>query len=400
LRKLAVVAAVLAVLGVAGVLSFGPLVDFVVRARARSLGIAIESAKIDVGLGWVRLRDARFGLVGVRGVRGQLQRATVELAWLTPRRVEARGVSVALECTPSDLALDLGEWAKDHPEAFRAQALAVNVDIGWRDGPGGKPWLAIAGASVMPGAGGGGRLVAESASVAGARVGKVGVAWNGDSAAVSLGFGKDDLARAPVRLEVRHAARPITARVTLAPTPIGELAAPLGVALPLRGMSAEGSADLVLSPKGMRGPIEGSVRMVLHGYVPPHPAELDGIVFGDRTSFETKVRVAEDRKSVVLSGTSIAAGAFKLSGSGSIERRETFALVALTLGGAIPCAALARSAATAHLGNVVGGLVGDVSSRTLGGVVNVGVQVNADTRNLPTAQVKHSVAIGCRVMGL
>jgi hypothetical protein len=140
--------------------------------------------------------------------------------------------------------------------------------------------------------------------------------------------------------------------------------------------------------------------MVLRGWVPPHPKELGGIVFGDRTSFASSFRVTEDRKTVTLTGASLTAGAFKLTGTGTIDRSQDYAIVKMDMAGSIPCVDIARSAAGAHLGSAAGAFAGDAAKILMEGSVGVSVKVEADTRDIAHPKIVQGVGVGCGLKGL
>ncbi len=141
--------------------------------------------------------------------------------------------------------------------------------------------------------------------------------------------------------------------------------------------------------------IEGTASFTLTGWVPPHPRELGGIVFGDRTSFATKLSVSEDHRKVTLSETALSAGALKLKGGGTVERRDTYALSALDLKGSLACADVARSAVASSWGDLAGQLAGGVARLAVDGSVGIKVHVEADTRDLKAAKLTHEVGVGC-----
>lgn len=378
---------------VAGLLAAKPLARSAVVKGARGLGVEVNPKYVDVGWGWVRLRETDLALEGVPGLRATIERATVDLDGLTPVRVEARGVSVSMTGSAADFVVNLGSWAKRHPDAVKFPLVADSVSAVWRENASEDPWLTVGGALVAP-LPGGSRLTAELATVLGVSVGPVGAMWAADNAAVTFGFGNPDPATALVRMDVDRATG--TAKVSLRPVKLSALAQPLGVRLPIDGnVVVEGSATLSLDPPKGTTEVEGTLQAKLRGYVPPHPRELDGIVFGDVTTFETAFRISGDRKTVHLAKSRVAAGAFVLNGTGTTERAEDHAKIAMNMAGDIPCTSLAKSAAVSRLGGALGQLLGDAAKRTLAGAVRVGVKIEADSRKLDEAKVTHDVSIGC-----
>jgi hypothetical protein len=210
-----------------------------------------------------------------------------------------------------------------------------------------------------------------------------------------MGFGTPDFKSAPISLAVAYAATPPTATITLVPTDLARLAGPLGIPLPVSGVTASGRVDLVFRKGLETGPISGRLDARLDGFVPPHPVELDGFLFGNTTTFSTGLEVSADRRFIDLKNSRVRAGAFDLSGSGRIERRDAYAVIGMNLTGYLPCAAVAQSAAAAHVGTFLAEIVGTAARHVVEGSVSVRVRISADSRNLGAANVERTVGVGC-----
>jgi hypothetical protein len=257
-----------------------------------------------------------------------------------------------------------------------------------------QAWLVVEGGSLTHSATGE-SFTATKAIVSGVDVGSVGASWTSQAAAVTMGFGTPDFKSAPLSLSVAYAAAPPTATIALVPTDISRLAGPLGIPLPVSGVTASGRVDLVFRKGLETGPISGRLEARLDGFVPPHPVELDGFLFGNTTTFSTGLEVSPDRRFVDLKGSRVRAGAFDLSGSGRIERRDTYAAIGMNLAGYLPCAAVAQSAAAAHVGTFLAEIVGTAARRIVDGSVSVRVKISADSRNLGAANVERTIGVGC-----
>jgi hypothetical protein len=186
--------------------------------------------------------------------------------------------------------------------------------------------------------------------------------------------------------------------VVLRQTALRKISLSLGVELPMGAdVWVEGSAELWLGKHGFSDEIQGVAEIRLRGYVPPHPRELDGIVFGDTTVFETSFRMTAERRQVVLEKSRLVAGAFMLQGGGLIDRKGDHAQITMSMSGDIACTALVKSAVMSRLGKGWAGLVADAARRALAGSVRVAVKVSADSRKLTEAKVHHDVGFGCTV---
>jgi len=146
-------------------------------------------------------------------------------------------------------------------------------------------------------------------------------------------------------------------------------------------------------------PTNGHAHLELKGYVPPHPVELDGFVFGDVTMLDTDLRFASNLDEIALENTSVTAGRFVLKGGGNVAREGVAARVKLDLRGTLPCDSLASAAAESRLGKLLGRAAGKKAGiaalHLVGGSVGVRVQVDATTADLAGAKLERSIGVGC-----
>ncbi len=384
--------------GVAAWILLSPVSREIALREARERGLELDCETIDVRLGRAELGTCRFTLVGVTVVRGTIRSATAKLDGMHPTSIEAEDVDVRIHGAAPDVAVQLARWSQAHPRAFRTPTTAKGVAVQWSAAEGGIPWLVVTEGTVAP-VPKGGAFIAQSATVADVKVGKVGATWHADgdqkTGSVALGFGTDELAKAPVTVQLNHGAAPPTAEVTLRPTLASKLALPLGVALPIDAVTLSGSASLVFEGASAEGPVRGNLQVLAKGFIPPHPPELDGIVFGDTTTFRSRFEIDPSRTLVTLTETTVTAGAFKLAGGGKLARKADHTSVSLALRGSIPCTALAQSAAVSRLGTFVGRIVGAAARQAMQGSVGVTVKITADTRDLASAKIDQSIGIGC-----
>ncbi|WP_437719758.1 hypothetical protein [Sorangium sp. So ce861] len=420
-RRRALIAALVAVAAVAAavaaLLVLGPpALRRHIVAEARARGVALDPGAIDVGLGAVRLRGARFSLLGVRGLSGTVARATIALRGLSPAGIAADGVE--LTAVGIDALEGLPAWVAQHgPRAASLPLTTGRVRLGLRDRDGGPEVLALAEASLVrraagavqgaaappPGAPGleAGVLKQARVLVAGKEVARTDVAWSIGAASISLGFGGEDAASAPLRAELRPRPSP-SASIELAPTQLAAVGALLGVDVGASTMVVSGTLELRPAAGADRtalseAPLEGPIALTVKGFTLPHPRELDGLLFGDTTTVKAEAHIPGDRRRIALSGVEVAAGALKLKGAGTIQRDGADAAIGMDLSGSIPCSLLAGSAAMAHLTGTVGLLARDLVSRTLAGSVAVQVRVDARASRLTAARVNPSAILRCKL---
>ena len=380
--------------GIAGYFRLPAYAKQTAEARALEQGVELHAEAADVGFGWVRLRGVTFSPVGVTGVRGTSDRVTVELNGLTPTRVTTRSAALEIEGPVSAVVGQLDAWSKRFPAAARPPLAADGIALAWREAAGATPWLDVADASAQTDAGAG-TFYAPKSTLFGVSAGELALTWAAGRNDVLVGLGNRDPNQAPLRLEATSGT-PLKGRLHIARTPLPSLGALLGVAINEPDVSAEATLGLTLSPGAPLDLIEGHADVALHGYVPPHPRELQGIVYGKTTKLGTNFRVAADRRSAALTNTTLQAGGLSLRGAGSIERHDPGARAKLDMRGQVPCGALARSAVTANLGdNLLGDIVGGLAGATLRGALTVNVHIEADTKDLDRARVTPVVSGDC-----
>jgi hypothetical protein len=384
--------------GIALWVALPALIEREVARHARDQGVALSFGSLDFGWNWAELKQVKVTLLGVDGITLAIDRLDANLDIMRLVRLDATGIDLEATGSLPALGLALGAWSKRYPSAFSLPLVANGLGATWRPDPAGGAWLELAGGSIAS-TPAGSILTADHVKIAAIDVGRVGATWIPTATSVALGLGESDLSRAPLRVLVDLSAAKPKVAFALTQTPLEKLAGPLAVALPVHGVSVGASAGFEFASRDAGWPEQGAAHAELHGWIPPHPAELDGFVFGDTTTVETHLTFTPDGKSIVLTGTRLSAGKFVLEGGGSVARTPDATTLALDLGGALPCDALASAAAESRvgrlLGHVPGARAGSVARQAIGGSVAVRVQVAATTTNLAGASLKRSIGIGC-----
>ena len=365
------------------------------RHRAAAIGVALDFDQVSWGSGALELRHARATLEGVQRLTVAADVVHVARAGLDVTSVDAEGVVVSIDGSATDRVIELATWSGEHAEAYGLPGSASDVRVDWRTQEGATPWLTASGGSLRSD-GKSARFQAVAASVGGVPVGQLGVGWTTDATGVSLDVGKGAAGEpsAPIAARVTTTPRPPRVEVTLRPVKLESLGASLGLALPAPGAVASGQLELVLGKRGGAEAIEGSAHLLLDGWTPPHPKELNGIIAHKKTSIAAKLHLAADRSKITLSDVIVRAGKLELKGSGAITRAGDHAVARLEIAGPIACAELARSAAREDLG-VLGGLAGELAGGAVEGSVSVDVTIDADSRDLRAAKVHPRIGVGC-----
>lgn len=388
------------VLGAAGITLAVVLPKWVearVLATAAAEGVTLEPKDISFGWGWVQITQTRVTLDRVRSVAMQVGRIDVSLDGLTPTGIELTNVEGQVLGSITNVGLELSDWTKAHPSAYALPLTAKNAHVTFIEQAGAAPWLDVSGGSLARTASGG-VFTAEHARFLGVDLGKVDAGFARENSAIALGYGESDLAKAPFRVEVTYAPAP-TAKFTLAPTAAERLAKPLGIPLPVSGVIVSSETTLAFSGAADAETIQGATSINLKGYIPPHPFELDGFIFGDTTTFDGKFTIPPLRDRMTLTDAHLKAGAFELRGNGLLVRSSDHSEATLTLKGQLPCSALASVEANSRvskiLGQAFGTKAGQFAEKLVNGSVAIGLNINVDTRNLAAAKMERTIGVGC-----
>jgi hypothetical protein len=294
--------------------------------------------------------------------------------------------------------LELGEWTKNHPEAYAAPLVASRVSVKVAEAPAAAPWLELSGGFLTRTVAGA-AFSASSCKLSGFELGKVGAGYTATGGDVSIGFGDQSAQAAPLRLDASVTASGGSMKVALARTKLGLLGKSLGIALPLPEVEVASQAELTFPPTLEGGELKGKLSTSLHGFVPPHPPELDGFVFGDVTTFDSDFTVDGARSTVTLTSSKVKAGRFELGGGGTIVREGLDAKVDLAFKGSLPCDALAGAAAESRLGQLLGRASGKQGKRTalaiVRGEVSVDVAIHTRVSELLSAKPTQKIGVGC-----
>ncbi|MBN1606896.1 MAG: hypothetical protein JW940_09705 [Polyangiaceae bacterium] len=366
--------------------------------EARRRGVELQIGTLSWDLGGLSLAKSSVTLIGVPGVEASLERIDASvllgLGQMNVQRLEMSGVDVEMVGSAPALGLALSVWAKQYARAFDLRATAEDVTLTWRTAQNEPPWLEIAGGSVDS-ARGSGTLRATQARLGIAQIGVIGAAWTKDSTNITAGLGEPSLVAARVRVRIEHATEPFSVDLVLAPTKLAELEKACGLKLPDKDIAVSGQTHLERPKTLGSDDVTGWMKVRLDGFVPPHPPELDGFVFGKTTSFESSLQVDKDQKQVRLADTRVKAGAFELRGKGLVVREPDHARLELELNGNLPCAALAGAAAETRLGMAVGQWLRRAAEAALQGYVGVTVKISADSRNIEGAKMARIIGFGC-----
>jgi ADP-dependent NAD(P)H-hydrate dehydratase / NAD(P)H-hydrate epimerase len=346
-----------------------------VLSTAEAQGVTLKPESIAFGWGWVQITQAKVNLSRVRTVEMQVGRIDVALAGLTPLSIDLTNVDGLVVGSITNVGLELSEWSKAHPSAYSLPLSAKNVHVRFVEPVGTPPWLEVSGGELTR-TKSGGVFAAQHTSFAGVDLGRVGAGFAREASSIALGFGEADLSKAPFRVEISPNGSPPTARFVLAPTPAERLAKPLGLGPLGSGVVVSSESTIAFASGAAEGSVTGASNVTLKGYIPPHPFELDGFIFGDTTTFDTKFTLPKTRDRITLTESRLKAGKFELTGDGLLSRGSDHSEATLNLSGELPCSALAGVSAESRLAKLLGatlaGQAGKLAEKFVGGSVRVG----------------------------
>ena len=374
--------------------------DWIEREAMRQMrerGIELDSYELEFGWGWVTITNARGRLVGVKSVVLKFETIEVTLAGREPERIDVTGLDAQALGSAPTIAVELGAWTKRFPATYALPLWASKVSVTWKPDPAQPPWLEIAGGSVAK-TPANTVFSADGVKLQGQAIGKVGASWSTSSTALAIGLGEPELEKAPLKVGVELSARPVVL-FKLAPIKLERLAAPFAIELPIENVTTSGEVELTFASQEALLPADGRAHTELEGWIPPHPIELSGFVFGNVTTFDTRLAISQDMKTVTLTDSKVKAGKFELTGGGSIVREADHALARMRLAGKLPCPALASADAESRLGRLLGAAAGKIAGaaarQLVEGTVNVEVEIEGDTRKLKEAKVDRKIGVGC-----
>lgn len=362
--------------------------------EARARGVLLAFGDAEYGLSKVVLRDASLALSGVPDFRARAAWLEVDLTDWQPRAVRAGELRVTMEGT--EVLGQLGAWKAKHGAALSAPLSGQGAQVDWQPVAGTEAGLSLRDSVVAVDAEKG-AVDAADARLLGRAAGPMKVTWTMPAEGFVVDIRPGAAPLSAVSAVVSSGKEGPRIKLVLARTALGPLQAALGIPAGSEGIEAEGEIEMPVPSLAKPAPMDATVRMSVKGYVPPHPKELDGILFGDVTKVRAKVLIAADFSGAKLSSVAVEAGALSLSGTGNIAREGLDARVSLKLKGSIPCTALATSAAVAHLGAAWGRLAGGLAAGALKGNVSVALSVEARASDIKSAKIDKSARLGCKV---
>lgn len=384
---------VLAALLTVGFVMHRSVIRSLIIRDALKRGFVLEFADFAVQPDRAQLFQVKVTMVGVPGLEARFGTVQVDLQGLEPLKIQ--GSETVLEVTGASDELQKGllAFTKQHSETMH---LPVTLDGVFQYGPHERPAVAVAGK--WQSLGDGDVSFEGTWTMSQTKLGTLSMHQTKERK-VDLGFGLMLSEKPVVNISFDATVVPFQATVKFAPQKVDDVCKKFDLSVPkgMGGAMVEGSLSFVLDGQLPSTPHHGSGAFVVNGWVPPHPRELDGIVYGTTTKLGTTFEVLPDLSEVRFPKATVDAGALHLEGKGNALRDGFSVRTKMDLSGNIACTELGASAIGSHVRGLVGEILRGVTRMTMGGTVKVRVLLDADTNALSDAKLDQSFDIGCRL---
>lgn len=365
-----------------------------VVAAARERGIELVPGDIDFGIGWVRIEASKLRLIGVRSLSADVGTIEAAVVGFVPVRFAVRDVNALALGTPWDVAREIEAWATQRQRHLKEPNSIERVRFALSQRAGAPADVAFEGGKL--------RVTPEQTLIEGTRLrayerelGDFRLQRAGRVTRAAFTLGERSLENPALTLDYSDGqARSV--HVALAPTSFARLSQLARTPNPFPDVVLSGTLDVQIPSNLIAGGrIQGRSDWTLKGYIPPHPAEIEGFLFGDTTTVTSAFTLEPENLRAVLAPVELVAGRFALRGKGEVLLEGQLARLALRLRGVLPCASLAGAAAETRLGRALGAVSGSAARQVLNGSVGVSVAVDVDSRDLAAPRVLSTILPGC-----
>jgi hypothetical protein len=381
----------------AGALAFGfpPWLRARVQAAAAQQGVALDFEDFELTWGLLTLHRVSFEQERPLHTRGSAEHVRVQLDGFQPRSITLQTPSIDLLASHQEL---LAQLNAPTPEITDQQQPAVpvtaeNLTFNWRPTSAALPLVSLGAGSLslQPSS----VELAGHVAISGLPVGELQLSWDRKQQSARVAATSALWPNLHLSANAKFGSDPLSIVATLPETP---LPVPLSLLLGVPALkTASVSARVELRwPLGLSMQTPGGTALVtLKNFEPPHPAELQGFDFGTQTDLATDYSLSRDHKKVTLKNIRVQAGSFALTGDGSLDPSKG----RVTLQGSLSCAVLAKAAAEARVGSVLGvwagQLAGKIALHQVEGKVafEVDTELAFDGKSLP--RVDKRVFPGC-----
>lgn len=379
--------AILTALALGVAVGFEPWLRGRIQSEARARGVELEF--LDYDLSWQRLvlQGVSFRQSRPLVSSGTIERVVIEHEWLRPRSIAIESATIDVVATGTQLLDQLTAQKAPSAQAAQVPVRASDLRLRWQLVSNGPVVLELNGASC--------ELDANAARWSGPFLllgrlpGNGRLDWQKAERRANADISFTGLPRLTAVL--RADKDPLLLEVTVAKTLIGPALALLLGRMDVAMTTLSGKLELAWPTRLSMSEPGGKAYLTLGNFEPPHPAELQGFDFGTQTDVATDFEVGRGYRKLTLSNTRVQAGSFALNGGGLIDTKGA----ELKLKGALGCVPLAKAAAEARLGSVLGHWAGKLAQRHLEGNVAFEIDVGVSFAAPPVPHLKKRIIPGC-----
>lgn len=388
--RLVLVLALLALGGVVllGVLGYAFLPRMLldrIEAEAAARGVTLDRCELRWSMDRIVLERCEFRLERSTAVSGTIRELTIALDGFAPARVDVEGAVIQVRDSP-----DFDElFAKHKPQLGPELPVTVTGSelYFWRAASD-KALLHLTSLEYRAPEG----SLSANVNVSDRAKGKL--TRNGDLVELSLSLDAHPEAKLHARIQQGKALGEL--RVEVQRIRLADLSGPLFAITPLLEPV---EADLQLYahiPIGLEPtPPKGDFRATLRGLNFPVPLELQGLVYGTPVELDGAFTLDRSFTKAKLEKLRLSVGALRMRGTGKAELVDQAIAFETSWSGALPCAAIVRSAAAAHVDSELAKVAGRIARQALDGAVTLVAFVKGRSDQLERAQVIESVGVGC-----
>jgi hypothetical protein len=377
-----------------------------VTKAAQVAGIKLNLGQVSYGVGFVQLFDSQFELTKVPGVNGHIKRIDLDWVGLRPSKLLFSGLSVYTTREPVELyrsllrytdqlrRLKLDSNSKSRPVDFEIRHLELHGKFT-------HPLLSTVDLTEVELKRKVGKskdqtsLVTNTTRVNGTEFGPLSLVFRNNRGQIELGWGKT-LEESDGIVTYREDDTGMKLATSFKPVALTALFARFGqTTLPEAFAKASLSGTVTAQFSLNTGNVTVKTVLLLTDFVPPHPAELKGYAFKDKTLLVATLQSEPLYSLIEVPVLELTNGELKLRGTGRIERKEPSARLLADLSAKLDCVNLAKGFAQDEVGGALGQWGQRTAVKAVRGSVDVRIQVEADTAKLAEAKVVKRIGIGC-----
>ena len=373
---------------------------------AKIAGVRLSLGSLRWGVGFLQVFDSQFELLAVPGVTGKIARFDLDWGWNGPSEVLISGLEVNAKGDPERLYQSLSLYVdrlsrlkfdsapNATPPKLEIRHLNVRLESTHPVVP--NFYAADLSFSKLDVAGGVQSVIKTSRTTIGTtELGPLSLVIRPSGSGLDVGWGSS-LESSVWTLSYQIAATGKAIAFRFNPTKLTDLFQRFGsVKLPMDNAGASVSGSALVHFDDATATLSGTTDLTLLGFVPPHPDELKGYAFADRTELRVTFLSRPLYDSMELPLVKLKNGDITFIGNGRVVRNSLSARIVSDLKATLDCTTLAKGFAKEDIGGTLGQWGNLNAKQLVRGGVDIRVQLDADTNHLADAKVVKRIGIGC-----